>query len=36
MRELEVTDEMLYGTIGALSGGWQMKLRLIRASKFIS
>ena len=31
MRELDFTDEMLEGPIGALSGGWQMKLRLIRA-----
>ena len=31
MKELEFTDQMCRGTIGALSGGWQMKLRLIRA-----
>jgi len=31
MKELEFTDQMIKGTIGALSGGWQMKLRLIRA-----
>jgi len=31
MKELEFTDQMCTGTIGALSGGWQMKLRLIRA-----
>ena len=31
MKELDFTDEMINGTIGALSGGWQMKLRLIRA-----
>jgi elongation factor 3 len=31
MKELDFTDEMMTGTIGALSGGWQMKLRLIRA-----
>jgi len=31
MRELDFTDEMMEGTIGELSGGWQMKLRLIRA-----
>jgi len=31
MKELEFTDSMMKGTIGSLSGGWQMKLRLIRA-----
>jgi len=31
MEELDFTQEMMDGTIGALSGGWQMKLRLIRA-----
>ncbi|VEU36187.1 unnamed protein product [Pseudo-nitzschia multistriata] len=31
MKELDFTDQMIRGTIGALSGGWQMKLRLIRA-----
>jgi elongation factor 3 len=31
LKELEFTDKMIDGTIGALSGGWQMKLRLIRA-----
>jgi elongation factor 3 len=31
MKEQEFTDEMINGTIGELSGGWQMKLRLIRA-----
>ena len=31
MKELNFTDAMISGTIGALSGGWQMKLRLIRA-----
>jgi len=31
LKELEFTDEMISGTIGALSGGWSMKLRLIRA-----
>ncbi|KAG7356086.1 ABC transporter ATP-binding protein [Nitzschia inconspicua] len=31
LKELEFTDKMIQGTIGALSGGWQMKLRLIRA-----
>jgi len=31
MKELDFTDQMISGTIGALSGGWQMKLRLIRA-----
>ena len=31
MKELDFTDTMIRGTIGALSGGWQMKLRLIRA-----
>lgn len=31
MKELDFTDTMIQGTIGALSGGWQMKLRLIRA-----
>ena len=29
--ELEFTEEMLEGCIGALSGGWQMKMRLVRA-----
>lgn len=29
--ELEFTEEMLAGSIGALSGGWQMKMRLVRA-----
>jgi len=31
MDELEFTDAMKLGAIGELSGGWQMKLRLIRA-----
>jgi elongation factor 3 len=31
MQMLKFTDIMMEGTIGALSGGWQMKLRLIRA-----
>ena len=31
LKELEFTDAMIEGTIGSLSGGWQMKLRLIRA-----
>jgi elongation factor 3 len=31
MKELDFTDQMMKGTIGELSGGWQMKLRLIRA-----
>lgn len=31
LEELNFTKEMMDGTIGALSGGWQMKLRLIRA-----
>jgi elongation factor 3 len=31
LRELEFNDEMMDGTIGSLSGGWQMKLRLARA-----
>jgi len=31
LQELEFTDEMMDGTIGALSGGWQMKLRLVMA-----
>jgi elongation factor 3 len=31
MKELDFTETMMSGTIGALSGGWQMKLRLIRA-----
>lgn len=31
MKELDFTEEMMEGEIGALSGGWQMKLRLIRA-----
>lgn len=31
LKELDFTDAMMNGTIGALSGGWQMKLRLIRA-----
>ena len=31
LKELEFTDVMIAGTIGELSGGWQMKLRLIRA-----
>jgi len=31
MKEQDFTDQMIKGTIGALSGGWQMKLRLIRA-----
>lgn len=30
LKELDFTDKMIQGTIGALSGGWQMKLRLIR------
>lgn len=31
LRELEFTDQMMKGTIGALSGGWQMKHRIVRA-----
>jgi elongation factor 3 len=31
LKELDFTDQMLDGTIGALSGGWQMKMRLVRA-----
>ena len=31
LKELDFTDAMINGTIGELSGGWQMKLRLIRA-----
>jgi elongation factor 3 len=31
LEELKFTQEMREGTIGSLSGGWQMKLRLIRA-----
>lgn len=31
LKELDFTDDMLEGTIGSLSGGWQMKLRLVRA-----
>ena len=31
LQELDFTDQMMAGTIGALSGGWQMKHRLIRA-----
>lgn len=31
LQELDFTDAMINGHIGALSGGWQMKLRLIRA-----
>jgi elongation factor 3 len=31
LKELDFTDSMLEGTIGALSGGWQMKMRLARA-----
>jgi elongation factor 3 len=31
MQELDFTDKMMKGAIGELSGGWQMKLRLIRA-----
>lgn len=31
LKELDFTDEMMAGTIGALSGGWQMKHRLVRA-----
>jgi elongation factor 3 len=31
MQQLEFTEAMMQGTIGALSGGWQMKLRLVRA-----
>jgi elongation factor 3 len=29
--ELNFTQQMMDGTIGSLSGGWQMKLRLVRA-----
>jgi elongation factor 3 len=36
MRELDFTDEMFEGTIGALSGGWQMKVRLVRAGTFLA
>lgn len=31
MRELDFTDSMMDGDIGSLSGGWQMKMRLVRA-----
>ena len=31
MQILKFTETMMNGTIGALSGGWQMKLRLIRS-----
>ena len=31
LEELEFTQEMMDGTIGALSGGWQMKMRLVMA-----
>lgn len=31
LKELDFTDDHLSGTIGALSGGWQMKMRLVRA-----
>jgi elongation factor 3 len=31
MLELEFTDDMMNGDIGSLSGGWQMKLRLVKA-----
>lgn len=31
LMELDFTDAMMDGTIGALSGGWQMKMRLVRA-----
>ncbi len=29
--QLKFTEEMMMGTIGELSGGWQMKLRLAKA-----
>ena len=31
LQELKFTDTMMGGTIGELSGGWQMKLRLAKA-----
>jgi len=31
LKVLKFTDAMMNGTIGALSGGWQMKLRLVTA-----
>lgn len=31
LKELDFTDSMLVGSIGELSGGWQMKMRLVRA-----
>jgi elongation factor 3 len=31
LQELKFSKDMMEGTIGELSGGWQMKLRLIRA-----
>lgn len=31
LNELKFTDAMMNGTIGELSGGWQMKLRLATA-----
>ena len=31
LKELEFTEQMMKGTIGALSGGWQMKHRIVRA-----
>lgn len=33
LKELDFTDAMMEGNIGSLSGGWQMKLRLVRAGK---
>eukprot|EP00977_Amphora_coffeiformis_P023817 scaffold14477_cov164-Amphora_coffeaeformis.AAC.1 len=32
LEELDFTEPMMEGNIGSLSGGWQMKLRLARAS----
>ena len=31
LKDLDFTDRMMEGTIGAMSGGWQMKHRLVQA-----
>lgn len=34
LKELDFTDAMMESSIGSLSGGWQMKLRLLRAGTY--
>jgi elongation factor 3 len=36
LKELDFTEEMFQGSIGSLSGGWQMKSRLVNAGAYTS